>query len=221
MLYLKLRGRIAVVTARVLNDKIIPFPFNDEFVKKVASEEIAHYGEEIFTESGLLTGSKPEYQLELVEIEGYHLGETLLKFIHIENTNMFFLYPAQYGFKNNEYIVYAIGEYLGSVYCPIDGLDFQDFDIRDLYIGELQLDGETGYGGLIDRVYYIPINDAMDIAGAENENIAREHVANLLKKRKDHDLRYYRLKIDVGEDFSRWYYVIRNKDGELYNNWLT
>ncbi len=219
MFYLKLIGRIVNVTAHVLNNTEDILAIKKGIDNGFISKETVSYGREIFTASGLLTDKSFGYHLELMEIEDYQPGETVLKLIHMEDANTFFLYPKPYNFKNNEYLVYTIGEYSGAVYCAIEGLEFDDFNIEDLYIGELQLDDEIGYGDLISSIYYVPIEEALKITKVDDNKIARQYIVNMLKNGKAEKIDYYRLKIDAGEKFSHWYHIVRNKDGELFNNW--
>ena len=220
MLYLKLTGRIVKVTARIVDDKKGISALNQGLLEGFVDGDAVSKGRVIFTTGGLLTDEIFGYHFELVEIEDHQPGETVLKLIRMESANTFFLYPKTYRFENNEYLIYKIGEFSGAVYCAMEGLDFEDFDVEDLYLGELQLDEEIGCGDLISRVYYVPIEDALKIAKVDDKKTARRHIVDMLKNGKAEELDYYRLEIDTGEEFSHWYCVVRNRDGELYNDWL-
>ncbi len=220
MLYLKLSGRIATVTATVVTDNRVI-----QTLKKNLSEgfvdEGSVKGKRLFSETGLLTDEGFGYHLELVDIEDHQPGETVLKLIRLNDTNTFFAYPIPHHFNGGEeFLVYRIDEFTGELYAAMEGVDFQDFDVEDLYIGELLLDDELGYGGILSRVYYVPLEDAQGIAKVEDKKTARRHIVDMLKNGKADELRYYKLDLKA-VDGEHKYFVVKNKDGELYNDWLT
>lgn len=88
-----------------------------------------------------------------------------------------------------------------------------------MYIGELILDEHIGYGGILSRFYYVPIEEALDISGEEVDRDARLAITNMLKNGKTKELDYYKLNIELVEG-AFVYHVVRNKDGELFNDWV-
>ncbi len=217
MFYLKLMGRIVTVSVKVVNDEI------DVDALRNGKLDISDgRGKEIFKKIGLLTDESFGYHLELVEIEIPQWGETFKKIIHPVDTSYFFVYPKPYVFNGNEYIVYTLKELTGSLYAEVDKLEYDEFNPEDFYVGELILDDDIGDCGIISEIYYIPPADAKLFADTNDMDRARSHIVSLLRDGGAKGLQNYKLRIDLGEeDENVKYLVVKNRGGELYNDWFT
>lgn len=213
MVYLKLYGRIATISASLLHGKDI--------------KNIDKYREHLFIEpplftvTGLLADDTFGYKMEFVEIERPLLGETFLKLVSLKKANVFFIYPKNYALKDSECIVYKIEEFRGKLYVEVPNLFPEDIDVRDLYIGEMILDDQIEEGGLFSSFYYIPIRDALDITGKTDETEARMEIASILKHSSENssELNYYQLQVEC-VDSGYAYCVAKNRNGEVVYNKL-
>ena len=217
MLYLKLSGRIVTVTATVTTDNAVIQSLRKELSEGFVEESVIR-GETLFAETGLLTDETFGYHLELVEIEDLQPGETFRKLVRPDEVNYFYDYPKPYTFENGEYLAYTIEEFTGSLYAEMPGLEYEGFDVKDLYVGELVLDDVVGNCGLLSEIYYVPLEDAESLANASDIKSVRSRIIGMLKNGETDDLKYYRLNLEhVDGEFV--YHVIKSKNGELFNDW--
>ena len=213
MFYLKVSGRIITATVEILSLSVGAIKRN---IKSGFTEPMPQ-GKKIFNETGLLADISFGYRLELIKKEEHK--ETFKKLIYPSDVNYFYTYPKPYIFKGDEYLLYTLREATKTAYIEIPKLEYEDFDVEDLYVGEFVLDDDIGNCGLLSRIYYVPFNDAMLFADTNNVEEVRTCIVNMLKNGKADLFKYYQLNIDAGNSFSHRYYVIKNSNGELFNNW--